>query len=64
MANTHLAFPDMALDNVSGTDPDQDAEAFIRLIECKFNFALATEPGKADAEHIVYLFRKKALFSS
>ena len=44
MANAHLAYPDLALDKFSGTDPDQDAEAFIRLIECKINFALGTEP--------------------
>ena len=64
MANAHLAYPDLALDKFSGTDPDQDAEAFIRLIECKINFALGTEPDEADAEHVIYLFRKKALFSS
>ena len=64
MANAHLAYPDLALDKFSGTDPDQDAEAFIRLIEWKINFALGTEPDEADAEHVIYLFRKKALFSS
>ena len=25
MANTHLAYPDLALDKFSGTDPDQDS---------------------------------------
>ena len=64
MANTHLAYPDLAPDKISGTDPDQDAEAFIRLIECKINFALGTEPDEADDAHVIYLFRKKALFSS
>ena len=64
MTNAHLTYPDLALDKFSGTDPDQDAEAFIRLIECKINFALGTEPDEADAEHVIYLFRKKALFSS
>ena len=54
----------MALDKISGTDPDQDAEAFIRLIECKNIFALGTEPDASDDEHVIYLFRKKALFSS
>ena len=54
----------MALDKFPGTDPDQDAEAFIRLVECKINFALGTEPDAADAEHTIYLFRKRALFSS
>ena len=63
-ANSHLAYPDLALDKFSGTDPDQDAVAFIRLKECKINFALETEPDEADAEHVMYLFRKKALFSS
>ena len=64
MANAHLAYPDLALDKFSGTDPDQDAEAFIRLIECKINFALGTESEAAADEHVIYLFRKKALFSS
>ena len=64
MANAHLAYPDLALDNFSGTDPDQDAEAFISLIECKINFALGTEPDEADDAHVIYLFRKNALFSS
>ena len=54
----------MALDKFSGTDPDQDAEEFIQVIECKINFALGTEPDEADDAHVIYLFRKKALFSS
>ena len=64
MANAHLVYPDLALDKFSGKDPDQGAEAFIRLIESKINFALGTEPDAADDEHIIYLFRKVALFSS
>ena len=61
MANTHLAYPDLAIDKFSGTDTDQDAESFIHLIERKINFAL----GNADAGELVnYTFRKKALFSS
>ena len=64
MANARLAYPDLALDNFSGTDPDQDAEAFIRLIEWKINFALGTEAEAGELEHVIYLFRKKALFSS
>ena len=63
MANTHLAYPDLAIDKFSGTDPDQDAESFIQLIERKINFALGDAP--ADAGELVnYTFRKKALFSS
>ena len=63
MANTNLAYPDLAKDKISGTDPDQDAECFIHLIERKFNFAPGDAP--ADAGELVnYTFRKKALFSS
>ena len=63
MTNTHLAYPDQAIDKFSGTDPDQDADSFIQLIERKINFALGDAP--ADAGELVnYTFRKKALFSS
>ena len=63
MANTHLAYPDLAIDKFSGTHPDQDAESFIQLIERKINFALGD--ASADAGELVnYTFRKKALFSS
>ena len=64
MANAHLAYPDLALDKIFGTDPDQDAEAFNRLIECKITSALGTEPDAADDEHFIYLFWEKTLFSS
>ena len=61
MANTHLAYPDLAIDKLSGTDPDQDAESFVQLIERKISFALGDAP--ADAGELVnYTFRKKALF--
>ena len=63
MANTHLVYPDRAIDNFSGTDPDQDAETFIQLIEGKINFAFGDAP--ADAGELANCtFRKKALFSS
>ena len=51
MANAHLAYPDLAPDKFYGIDLDQDAEAFIRLIECKINFALGTEPEAGELEH-------------
>ena len=63
MANTHLAYPDLALDKFSGTDPDQDAESFVQLIERKINFAIGDAPADPD-DLISYTFRKKALFSS
>ena len=63
MANTHLAYFDVAIDNFFGTDPDQDAEYFIQLIERKINFAFEDAPADAD-ELGNYTFRKKELFSS
>ena len=60
MAATHLAYPDLALDKFSGTDPDQDAESFIQLIERKINFALGDAPANPDAL-ANYNFRKKKL---
>ena len=63
MAAVHLTYPDLAVDKFSGTDPDQDAESFIQLIERKINFALGDAPGDA-GELANYTFRKKALFSS
>ena len=62
MANTHLAYPDLAIDKFSGTDPDQDAESFIHLIERKIKFAFGDAP--ADAGELArHTFRKKALIS-
>ena len=63
MSNTHLAYPDLSLDKFSGTDPDQDAEYFVQLIERKINFALGDAPADPD-DLVSYTFRKKALFSS
>ena len=60
MANTHLAHPDLATDNFSGTDPDQEAESFIQLIERKINFALGDAPGNS-GELANNTFRKKTL---
>ena len=62
MANAQLVYQDLALDKVSGTHPDQDAEAFIRLIECKIDFALGTEPDAADDENVIYLYIQKGSF--
>ena len=63
MANTHLAYPDLAIDKFSGTDPYQDAESFIQLIERKINFALGH--ASADAGELAhYNIRNNALFSS
>ena len=53
MAQPHLVYPNLALEEFTETDPDQDAEAFISLIECKINFALGTELDAADLEHVI-----------
>ena len=63
MANTHLVYPYLALHKFSGTDPDQDAEPFVQLIEKKDNLELGDAP--SDPNGLVsYTFRKKALISS
>ena len=62
MAKTHLAYPDLALVKFSGTDPDQDAESFVQLIERKINFTLGDAAAYPD-DLVSYTFRKKALFS-
>ena len=63
MANTHLPYPDLAIEKFSGTDPDQVTETFIQLIERKINSALGDAPENA-GELANYTFRKKALFFS
>ena len=63
MDAAHLVYSDLAVDKFSGTDPDQDAESFVQLIERKIKFALGEAPGDA-GELANYTFRKKALFSS
>ena len=63
MANTHLAYPDLAFHKFSGTDPDQDAESFIQKMERNINFALGDAPADPD-DLVSYTFRKKALFCS
>ena len=63
MATAHLAYPDVALDKFSSTDPGQDAESFVQLTESKINCALGDAPADPD-DLVSYTFRKKALFSS
>ena len=62
MANTHLACPDLALNNITGTGTDQDAESFFQLFERKIKFLLGGALGDAD-EIANYTFREKAFFS-
>ena len=63
MAFTHLAYPDLVIDKIFGTDPDQDTESIIHPIEPKVTLALGD--ASEDASDLAnYTFRKKALFSS
>ena len=61
MANSYLAYPALALHKFFGTDPDQDAESFVQLIERKINFALGDAPADPD-DLVSYTFRKKHFF--
>ena len=63
MAASHFAYPNLEVDNLSGTHPDQGAESFIQLIERKIIFGLGDAPEDA-GELANYTFRKKALCSS
>ena len=63
LANVNLAYPDLAIDKLSGTDPNQEVESFIQLTEQKIYFAPGDAPGDA-GELANYTFGKKALFSS
>ena len=49
MAAAHLAYPDLALDKSSGTDPDQDTESFIQLIDRKITFTFGHASANPDA---------------
>ena len=62
MAANYLAHSDLSLDKFSGTDPDQDAERFIQLIERKISFALGQPPAAPGADLDAYNFRKKGTF--
>ena len=64
MAANYLSQSDLFLDKFSGTDPDQDAEQVIQLIERKISFALGQAPAAGHADEPAYIFWKKALFSS
>ena len=63
MANTHLAYQDVALVEFSGIDRDQDAELFVQPLDGTINFAIGDGPADPD-ELVKYTFRKKVFFSS
>ena len=63
MAHTHVAYPNLALNKFSGTDPDQDGESFIQIIERKISFALGDAPRNAD-KLAQLTFGKKSTYSS
>ena len=51
------------MNKFSGTDPDQDAESFIKLTERKINSAFGDAPANPDVL-ANYTLGKKTLFSS
>ena len=63
MTKALLVYPNPAIDKIFGTDPDQDVESFMQLIEREINFTLGDASGDA-SELANYTFRKKTLFSS
>ena len=63
MAAAHLAYLDLALDKFSGTDPNQDAESFLQVIERETNFNLRLAAANPDAL-ADDTFRKSSVFRS
>ena len=62
LAAAHLAYPDLAVEKFSDTDPDQDAESIVQLTGRKIPLPLEMSP--ANAEQLAnYNFCKKSLFS-
>ena len=63
----YLAYPDLGRDQFTGTDPDQDPEQFIQLIEKKFRFSHGDPPDaalRAGAALADYNFRKQSYFAT
>ena len=56
-------FNDVVMEKFSGTEPEDDADAFIKQVEHKIKVALGQLPASGnDREN--YLFRQRALFAS
>ena len=62
-AQNYLAYPDLGRDQFTGTDPDQDPEQFIQLIEKKFRFSHGDTPANGPALDD-YNFRRKSYFAT
>ena len=63
MANL-VAYPDLALKNLTGLDPNEDAKDFLDIVEKKIAFSLGTGPEDAGNDQDAYDNRQKALFGS
>ena len=63
MANV-VAYPDLALENFTGLDPNEHARDFLGIVEKKIAFFLGTRPGDAGDEQDAYDNRQRALFCS
>ena len=61
MAENTVSFPDLALDNFLGNDPDQEAKIFWLKFQNNISFSIGSRLTD-NAERVQYLFRKKSLF--
>ena len=63
MANV-VAYPDLALQNFTGLDPNDDSRDFLDIVEKKITFSLGTRPADAGDNQDTYDNRQRALFGS
>ena len=60
MANV-VAYLDLALEIITGLDPNEDARDLFDIVEKKIAFSLGTRPADADDEQDAYDNRQKIL---
>ena len=63
MANV-VACPELALEKLTGLDPNEDARDFLGIVEKKVAFSLGTRPADAGDEQDAYDNRQRILFGS
>ena len=63
MANV-VAYPELALEKLTGLDPNEDARDFLGIVEKKVAFSLGTRPADAGDEQDAYDNRQRILFGS
>ena len=63
MANV-VAYPELALEKLTGLDPNEDARDLLGIVEKKVAFSLGTRPADAGDEQDAYDNRQRILFGS